>query len=146
MARIQLLDERVANQIAAGEVVERPASIVKELVENSLDGNASHIQVLIEAGALRRIRVIDDGDGIDREDLVLAFQRHATSKIRDARDLSQVATMGSRGSTGQHRSGGTRRHDFSHHRQRIGMDVTVSTAASKASLRPQRAESEPIST
>ena len=97
MARIQLLDERVANQIAAGEVIERPASIVKELVENSLDSNAEHIQVQVEAGALRRIRLTDDGEGIDKDDLELAFQRHATSKIRDATDLSCVATMGFRG-------------------------------------------------
>ena len=97
MARIQLLDERVANQIAAGEVIERPASIVKELIENSLDSNAEHIQVQVEAGALRRIRLTDDGEGIDKDDLELAFQRHATSKIRDATDLSCVATMGFRG-------------------------------------------------
>ncbi len=95
--RIRQLDERVANQIAAGEVVERPFSIVKELVENSLDAHASNILVEVEAGALRRVRVSDDGDGIESDDLRLAVQRHATSKIGTAEDLVAVSTMGFRG-------------------------------------------------
>ncbi|MCY3884780.1 MAG: DNA mismatch repair endonuclease MutL [Gammaproteobacteria bacterium] len=96
-SRIHRLDERVANQIAAGEVVERPASIVKELIENSLDANASNILVQVEAGALRRIRVSDDGMGIEPDDMRLSVQRHATSKISSADDLIAVSTMGFRG-------------------------------------------------
>lgn len=97
VSRIQRLDERVANQIAAGEVVERPASIVKELIENSLDARSKNILVQVEAGALRRIRVSDDGDGIEPEDMRLSVQRHATSKISSADDLVAVETMGFRG-------------------------------------------------
>lgn len=96
-SRIHRLDERVANQIAAGEVVERPASIVKELIENSIDAQASNIRIQVEAGALRRIRVTDDGIGIEPDDLRLSVQRHATSKISSADDLVSVATMGFRG-------------------------------------------------
>ena len=97
VSRIHRLDERVANQIAAGEVVERPASIVKELIENSLDAHAQNILIQVEAGALRRIRVSDDGDGIEPDDMRLSVQRHATSKISSADDLVAVATMGFRG-------------------------------------------------
>ncbi len=96
-SRIRRLDQRIANQIAAGEVVERPASIVKELVENSIDAQASNIEIQVEAGALRRIRVSDDGNGIEPDDLRLAVQRHATSKIASADDLIGVSTMGFRG-------------------------------------------------
>lgn len=95
--RIHRLDERVANQIAAGEVVERPASIVKELIENSLDAHATDILIQVEAGALRRIRVSDNGYGIAPDDMRLSVQRHATSKISSADDLVAVATMGFRG-------------------------------------------------
>lgn len=97
MSRIRLLPEQVANQIAAGEVVERPASVVKELVENALDAGARRIQVDIQAGGRSLIRVVDDGMGMNRDDALLAFERHATSKIRQAEDLLQIRTMGFRG-------------------------------------------------
>jgi DNA mismatch repair protein MutL len=97
MNRIRLLPEHVANQIAAGEVVERPASVVKELVENSLDAEATRITVEIQAGGRSLIRVTDDGLGMSRDDALLCLERHATSKIRRAEDLSAVATMGFRG-------------------------------------------------
>ncbi len=97
MNRIRLLSEQVANQIAAGEVVERPASVVKELVENSLDAGASRITVEIAAGGRSLIRITDDGTGMNRDDALLCLERHATSKIRSADDLAHIATMGFRG-------------------------------------------------
>jgi len=97
MNRIRLLSEQVANQIAAGEVVERPASVVKELVENSLDAGARRITVEIQAGGRSLIRVVDDGIGMNRDDALLSLERHATSKIQKAEDLSAIATMGFRG-------------------------------------------------
>jgi DNA mismatch repair protein MutL len=97
MNRIRLLPEQVANQIAAGEVVERPASVVKELVENSLDAQATRLTVEIQAGGRSLIRVTDDGLGMSRDDALLCLERHATSKIQRAEDLSSIATMGFRG-------------------------------------------------
>lgn len=97
MAQVQILDERTANQIAAGEVVERPASVVKELVENSLDAGASRIVIEVEGGGRDLIRVTDDGSGMQPVDARLSLQRHATSKIRTAEDLLCVGTMGFRG-------------------------------------------------
>ena len=97
MNRIHLLPDQVANQIAAGEVVERPASVVKELVENSLDAQATRITVEVQAGGRSLIRVTDDGLGMSRDDALLCLERHATSKIQRAEDLSAIATMGFRG-------------------------------------------------
>ena len=97
MNRIRLLPEHVANQIAAGEVIERPASVVKELVENSLDAQAARVAVEIQAGGRSLIRVLDDGQGMSRDDALLCLERHATSKIRRAEDLAAVVTMGFRG-------------------------------------------------
>src|ERR1700675_1231025 len=97
MGRIHVLSEAVANKIAAGEVVERPASVVKELLENSLDAGASRIRIQVEAGGKRRIQVVDDGAGMVRDDAMLAFERHATRKLRDADDLLSIATLGFRG-------------------------------------------------
>jgi len=97
MNRIRLLPEQVANQIAAGEVVERPASVVKELVENALDAQAGRITVEIQAGGRSLIRVLDDGIGMGRDDALLCLERHATSKIRLAEDLAAISTMGFRG-------------------------------------------------
>ena len=97
MNRIKLLSEQVANQIAAGEVVERPASVVKELVENSLDADAKKISVEIGAGGRSLIRITDDGFGMSRDDALLSLERHATSKIRRAEDLASITTMGFRG-------------------------------------------------
>lgn len=97
MNRIHLLSEQVANQIAAGEVVERPASVVKELVENAIDAGAGRITVEIGAGGRSLIRVTDDGCGMSRDDALLCLERHATSKIRKAEDLMTIHSMGFRG-------------------------------------------------
>jgi len=97
MGRIRLLSETVASQVAAGEVVERPASVVKELVENSLDAGARKVDIVIRRGGISLVRVIDDGCGMDRDDALLSLERHATSKIRSAADLQAVATLGFRG-------------------------------------------------
>lgn len=97
MRRIRILPDVVANQIAAGEAVERPASVVKELVENALDAKATHVEIAIERGGKRRIRVSDDGVGMGREDALLCLDRHATSKIEEASDLTGVTTFGFRG-------------------------------------------------
>ncbi len=97
MGRIHILSENVANKIAAGEVVERPASVVKELLENALDAGARRIRVTIEAGGKKLIQITDDGCGMVRDDAMLAFERHATSKIRNADDLLTIATLGFRG-------------------------------------------------
>jgi len=97
MSRIRILPEAVANKIAAGEVVERPASVVKELLENALDAGAKTIRIETEAGGKRMIRVIDDGHGMTHDDALLAFERHATSKLRTADDLLSISTLGFRG-------------------------------------------------
>jgi DNA mismatch repair protein MutL len=97
MGRIHVLSENVANKIAAGEVVERPASVVKELLENALDAGSRRIRVTVEAGGKKLIQVTDDGCGMVRDDAMLAFERHATSKIRNADDLLKIATLGFRG-------------------------------------------------
>jgi DNA mismatch repair protein MutL len=97
MNKIKILPEILANQIAAGEVVERPASVVKELIENSLDAGAKRIKVEIESGGRRLMRVSDDGCGMSREDAITCFERHATSKIRTLEDLSRIQTLGFRG-------------------------------------------------
>ena len=97
MNRIHLLSEQVANQIAAGEVIERPASVVKELVENALDAQAARVTLEIQAGGRSLIRVTDDGTGMSRDDALLCLERHATSKIQKAEDLAAIATMGFRG-------------------------------------------------
>jgi DNA mismatch repair protein MutL len=97
MGQIRLLPETVASQVAAGEVVERPASVVKELIENSIDAGAQKIDVMIRRGGISLVRVIDDGRGMDRDDALLSLERHATSKIRTATDLQAVATLGFRG-------------------------------------------------
>jgi DNA mismatch repair protein MutL len=97
MGRIHVLSETVANKIAAGEVVERPASVVKEMLENSLDAGATRIKISVEAGGKRLIQITDNGCGMVRDDAMLAFERHATSKIKDAEDLLSVATLGFRG-------------------------------------------------
>lgn len=97
MNKIRVLPDNLSNQIAAGEVVERPASVIKELVENSLDAGAKRLQIDVELGGRRLMRVADDGEGMMRDDAVLAFERHATSKISRLEDLSKIETLGFRG-------------------------------------------------
>jgi DNA mismatch repair protein MutL len=97
MGRIRILTDQVANQIAAGEVVDRPASVVKELLENALDAGATRIRVEVEAGGRKLIRITDNGHGMNRDDALLAFERHATSKLRSADDLLSITTLGFRG-------------------------------------------------
>jgi DNA mismatch repair protein MutL len=97
MGKIRILSDQVANQIAAGEVVERPASVVKELLENALDAGATRIRVEVEAGGRKLIRIVDNGHGMGRDDALLAFERHATSKLRSSDDLLSIATLGFRG-------------------------------------------------
>src|SRR5215467_3699544 len=97
MGRIRILSDTVANKIAAGEVVERPASVVKELLENSLDAGATDFRLEIEGGGRRLIRLADNGSGMLRDDALLAFERHATSKLSDVKDLLTISTLGFRG-------------------------------------------------
>jgi DNA mismatch repair protein MutL len=97
MGRIRVLPDQIANKIAAGEVVERPASVLKELLENSLDAGGTRFRIEVESGGRRLIRVTDDGCGMSRDDAMLAFERHATSKLRDVKDLLSIATLGFRG-------------------------------------------------
>ena len=97
MGRIRILPDVVANKIAAGEVVERPASVAKELLENSLDAGSKRLRVEVERGGKRLVQVTDDGAGMGRDDAMLAFERHATSKLREVKDLLSIATLGFRG-------------------------------------------------
>ena len=97
MGRIRILSDQVANQIAAGEVVERPASVVKELLENSLDAGATRVRIEVEGGGRKLIRIVDNGHGMVRDDALLAFERHATSKLHTSDDLLQIRTLGFRG-------------------------------------------------
>src|SRR6202142_129629 len=97
MGKIRVLPDQVANKIAAGEVVERPASVVKELLENSLDAGATDLRIDVDSGGRRLIRIADDGCGMLRDDALLAFERHATSKLHDVKDLLSIATLGFRG-------------------------------------------------
>src|SRR5699024_12640926 len=97
MSSMRVLDRKIQNKIAAGEVVERPSSVVKELIENSLDANADEIEVFIEESGMTLIRVVDNGNGIHQMDAPLLFQRHATTKIEDDYDLFQIRSLGFRG-------------------------------------------------
>src|SRR6202046_1811150 len=97
MGRIRVLTDQVANQIAAGEVVDRPASVVKELLENALDAGATRIRIEVEGGGRKLIRIADNGSGMVRDDALLAFERHATSKLRTSDDLLAIAPLGFRG-------------------------------------------------
>src|SRR6059058_5751182 len=97
MSKIRVLPDHISNLIAAGEVVERPASVAKELVENAIDAGATRIVIDVEAGGRRLLKITDDGEGMSRDDAVLAFERHATSKISRAEDLNAIGTLGFRG-------------------------------------------------
>lgn len=102
MSQIRVLDKHTAELIAAGEVVERPASVVKELIENAIDAGASQVTISIESGGVKLIEISDDGTGIEAEDIPTAFIRHATSKIQTQDDLDHIQTLGFRGGTGLH--------------------------------------------
>src|SRR5215212_5360786 len=97
MSKIRVLSDQLINQIAAGEVVERPASVAKELVENAIDAGARRITIDVEGGGRSLLRVADDGEGMTTDDALLAFERHATSKIKTAEDLDAISTLGFRG-------------------------------------------------
>ena len=97
MPRVHVMPDALASQVAAGEVVERPASVVKELVENSLDAGAKELRVESQRGGVALVRVSDDGCGMDREDALLSLERHATSKLRDKEGLTAITTLGFRG-------------------------------------------------
>ena len=97
MNKIRVLPDKVATQIAAGEIIDRPASVVRELIDNSIDAGADRITVRIEGGGKKLIKVIDNGEGMSRDDLLLCVERHATSKVREASDLLQVTSLGFRG-------------------------------------------------
>ena len=97
MNKINILDEKVSSRIAAGEVIERPSSVVKELIENSIDAKATAISVYIEDGGIKTIRVTDNGEGMGREDVKASILKHATSKIISINDLNNIVTMGFRG-------------------------------------------------
>ena len=97
MSKINILDKFVSNRIAAGEVVEKPSSVVKELIENSIDAGADRIVIEIEDGGIKTISILDNGSGIEKEDLKLAFMPHATSKIKTVEDLESIDTLGFRG-------------------------------------------------
>ena len=97
MAKVKVMTDSLASQVAAGEVVERPSSVVKELIENSLDAGAKSINVIIERGGKALIKVVDDGEGMSREDAILSIERHATSKLIKSSDLNKISTFGFRG-------------------------------------------------
>src|ERR1051325_8298627 len=97
MSKIRVLPDHISNLIAAGEVVERPASVAKELVENAIDAGAGRIVIDCESGGRGLLKITDDGEGMSRDDAILAFERHATSKIRKAEDLEAIGTLGFRG-------------------------------------------------
>ena len=97
MGKIKVLDEDVSSKIAAGEIIEKPVSVVKELIENSIDASAKNIIIEIEQGGKKSIKVIDDGEGMAKEDIKLAFERHATSKIKNTKDIFNIKTLGFRG-------------------------------------------------
>src|SRR5918992_4213494 len=97
MSKIRVLPDHLSNLIAAGEVVERPASVAKELVENAIDAGATRVAVDVEGGGRRLLKITDDGEGMTRDDAVLAFERHATSKLSKAEDLAAIGTLGFRG-------------------------------------------------
>ena len=97
MSKIRVLPDHISNLIAAGEVVERPASVAKELVENAIDAGATRLVIDVESGGRRLLKITDDGEGMSRDDAILAFERHATSKISTADDLNGISTLGFRG-------------------------------------------------